>query len=371
VAVVTVDLSFLAVPLGPMPAPSRAVNVYDILSDGWRETRVDMTLQFFLDPNERHGLGTLVMDALLRAVDGAPMIGREGKTDTLFAAEDYERSDAWEIGVQVGYIDVIATNRDRGIAVVLENKIGHKLANPLDRYAACALVDGEITSVLVVVLAPEYRVAREEQASWLSRSITYAELADEIKRSAELIQYLLDPADRDQRRSLDLLQQFIEARSGDTDVIDLSREAVRLEEWRALVAEHQEAITRFDAAKKEVARLLRERNKRLGDLVADRISEAGFETTWEAHGGGPHGVGVDFWNAYCFARENWSVELKFSTAPDLPSIYVFDYAGRTYKPHRVEPLGLEWTTSDEEIADAFINRVKLILEEVRNGLRSG
>ena len=82
----------------------------------------------------------------------------------------------------------------------------------------------------------------------------------------------------DQRRSLDLLQQFIEARTGDTNVSDLSSEAVRLDEWRALLAEHQDAITRFDAAKKEVARLLRERNKHLGGLLADRISEGGFET---------------------------------------------------------------------------------------------
>jgi PD-(D/E)XK nuclease superfamily len=230
VAVVTLDLSFLAVPLRPMPAPSRPVNVYDILGEAWRETRVDMTLQFFLDPNERHGLGTLVMDALLRLLDGAPMIGPEGKTDTLFAPEDYERSDAWEIGAQVGYIDVYATNRDRGIAVVLENKLGHKLDNPLDRYAAHALGDQEITAVLVVVLAPEHRVAIEEHENWLSRSITYAELADEIKRSQELVHTLLDPVDRDQWRSLDLLQQFIEARSGDTDVNDLSREAVRLDE---------------------------------------------------------------------------------------------------------------------------------------------
>ena len=37
--VVTLDLSFLAVPLGPMPAPARPVNVYDILGEAWRETR--------------------------------------------------------------------------------------------------------------------------------------------------------------------------------------------------------------------------------------------------------------------------------------------------------------------------------------------
>ena len=63
--------------------------------------------------------------------------------------------------------------------------------------------------------------------------------------------------------------------------------------------------------------------------------------------------------------------MKFSTVPERATIYVFDYEGRTYKPHRMEPLGLEWTANDEEIADAFIDRVKLILEEVRNRVRSG
>lgn len=62
--------------------------------------------------------------------------------------------------------------------------------------------------------------------------------------------------------------------------------------------------------------------------------------------------------------------MKFSTLPDRASIYVFDYEGRSYKPKREESLGLEWTASDEEIADAFINRVSLILEEVRTGMRS-
>lgn len=80
VAVVTLDLSFLALPLAPMPAPSRAVTIWDIVGEGWRETRVDMTLQVFLDPNEWHGLDVLVMDALLKVLDGVPSIGWEENT---------------------------------------------------------------------------------------------------------------------------------------------------------------------------------------------------------------------------------------------------------------------------------------------------
>jgi len=61
----TLDLSFLEVSLRPAGAVERPVNVYDILRKSWRETRVDVTLQFFLDPTDRHGLGTLVIDTLL------------------------------------------------------------------------------------------------------------------------------------------------------------------------------------------------------------------------------------------------------------------------------------------------------------------
>ena len=211
----TLDLSFLSVPLGSMPKPSRPVNVYDILGDGWRESRVDMTLQFFLDPNERHGLGSLVIDALLTVLDGAPLIGPAGKTDALFGAEEFLGSDTWEVDTQVAFIDVYALNTDRGIAIVLENKIGHTLDNPLDRYATHALTEPKITNVLVAALAPEHRTAPPGQENWLSRAITYAELSQQIKASPQLIDHLLSPADRDQRRSLELLQQFIESRTGD------------------------------------------------------------------------------------------------------------------------------------------------------------
>lgn len=366
--VVTLDLSFLSVPLqstAVTASPPRPVNVYDILREGWRETRVDMTLQFFLDPNERHGLGSLVIDALLKLLDGASTIGSAGKTDKVFVAGDFLGSDAWEISEQTAFIDVYARNTDLGIAVVLENKIGHTLDNPLDRYATYALGEQEIAIVLVAVLAPERRTARDEQENWLSRAITYSELIEQIKASPELIDHLLSPTDRDQRRSLDLLQQFIEARNGGTDVADLADEAARLDEWRNLLSQHGEAISQFLDARRRAGSLLRDRNKRLAPLIAAGLEDAGLEVGWEAHGG----YNTEVWNAYHFPAADWAVELKLSNDPAKPSIFVYDYLGRTYKNWTVEPLGLEWTTSDEEISNAFVERVKQILEQVKSGTR--
>lgn len=366
---VQLDLSFLSVPLGSAPLPTAPVNVYDILRDGWRETRVDMTLRFFLDPNERHGLGPLVIDALLNLLDGSPTIGPNGTGTAVLDAEEYVGSDTWEISTQDQYIDVYATNRESGIAIVIENKIGHVLNNPLDTYASHALNDGSFDTVLVAVLAPERRQPSTAQALWLSKSITYAELSDEIKRSPTLVNHLLNPTDRDQIRSLDLLQQFMEVRSGGTNMKDLEAEAARVNEWRDLEKEHRDAIRTFLDARSSVMRVLSDRRRRLEPLIAAGLEDAGLKVGWENHSGSSPGLEV--WNAYHFPAPDWSVELKFSADPKTPDIFVYDYQGRTYRQATIEGLGLQWTASDDEIADTFVERTKMILEEAAGGQRQG
>lgn len=359
------DMSFLDAALSPVRTRPRPVNVYDILREGWRETRVDMTLQFFLDPNERHSLGSLVVDALLRTLKTVPAIGQDGATGEFFEAEEAVGSSAWEIGTQVEFIDVYAVNRELGVAIVLENKIGHVLNNPLREYAAHARADG-FGTVIVVVLAPDLRGHLEiEQQKYVSAGITYADLSEEIKRSPELIEYLLAPGDLDQRRSLDLLQQFIEARSGEVAVTDLEDESRRLDEWRKILDEHGAAIRAFEEARSSIGRLIRDRRKRLEPLIADGLATAGLTTEWESHGG----LREETWNAYYFPATDWTVELKFSADPVHPAIYVYDRRGQTYKDSTIEPLGLPWVASDQEIADAFVATVIIILEQVQLGNR--
>lgn len=355
------DLTFLDVALSPERTRPRPVNVYDILREGWRETRVDMTLQFFLDPNERHGLGSLVIDALLRTAEGARPISRDGADGPPLVLDELLGSDAWEISTQVDFIDVYAVNHELGVAIVLENKIGHVLNNPLRKYAARAREDGFAT-VFVVVLAPETRARlNAAQQRYVSATVTYSALSDEIKRSPHLIDHLLAPANLDQRRSLDLLQQFIEARGGDIAMTDLHNEAERLNEWRSILTAHAPAIRVFDEARSSIGRLIRDRRKRLEPLIAGRLAEAGLSTGWEAHGG----IREETWNAYYFPDADWSVELKFSADPDHPSIYVYDRRGMTYRDSTIEPLGLDWTATDDQLVDAFLARVADILGRVR------
>lgn len=359
--------AFLAAVPEPIPTVPR-VNVYELFEVSSHEKYVDLTLEFFLDPTEQHGLGSMVIDALLRMLDGSPVIGGGGKTDALFEAEEYTGSDAWTIAIQ-DYtaqgrkIDVHAKNTELGLAVVIENKIKAPLDNPLQEYARHGLDGEKISDVLLVVLAPGHQDPSRSQENWLSRSITYTELADEIKQSPDLVDVLLAPGNINQRRSLDLLQQFIEARTGGTNVTDLSKQAVQLDEWHVFKTKYQSEIQNFEEVKNDLKKTLKARNKRFAGLLADRLPP--FDRHWP-WGPFDNDLAFTIGNGYYFDPEDWSVELYLTTNPDPERVMVKSYEGHNWRHPEKKPLDIEWTASDEEIADAFMVRVRAILEEVRD-----
>lgn len=113
--------------------------------------------------------------------------------------------------------------------------------------------------------------------------------------------------------------------------------------------------------------MIRDRRRRLEPLIADRRASAGLVPDWESHGG----LREETWSAYSFPDADWSVELKFSADPARPAIFVYDRRGKTYKDSTIEPLGLSWTATDEQISDAFVARLIEILGHARMGTRVG
>lgn len=65
-----------------------------------------MVLKFLMDPSERHGFGTLVLDSSLTLLDGAPLIGAAGKRSQGFEVASAVGTEGWEIGTQVEFIDL-------------------------------------------------------------------------------------------------------------------------------------------------------------------------------------------------------------------------------------------------------------------------
>lgn len=142
---------------------------------------------------------------------------------------------------------------------------------------------------------------------------------------------------------------------------DLVNEEARLATWRAHLQAYQESIEAFQRTQTDMQRLLKSRNDRLNSLISERFQDKGFEPGWEAHGG----RNDDVWNAYHFPAIDWSIELKLSTKPDRPAIYVQVYPGRDYKKQIFEDLGQPWSASDESLADAFVQRVQTLFGEVQ------
>lgn len=81
-------------------------------------------LAFFMDPEESHGLGSLVLDALASAGDISA--GNEGVGGNV----SVER----EVATDNGRIDILITSDDS--AILIENKICARTNNPFDDYAA-------------------------------------------------------------------------------------------------------------------------------------------------------------------------------------------------------------------------------------------
>jgi hypothetical protein len=262
-------------------------------------------------------------------------------------------------------VGVLLTNSALGSAIVLENKITAELNNPLDVYSKVAMRKGDYPTVLTVVLAPEVRNVNLDMARWLSRSITYDQLFHEVKQAPELVTHLIDPMSLNQKRSLELLQQFMEARRNN-NMLSHDEELPFIDQWRSIMENHLPQIQAFENARTRIGRIFSERRARLEEPIANALAAAGLHPDEEWHGGNARVN--EFFNAYLFQPENWHVELKLSQYPPLPTIYVQDFGERNrnnVRSARKESLGLSWDASDEEIAAAFVVRVLDILDEVR------
>ena len=120
-------------------------------------------------------------------------------------------------------------------------------------------------------------------------------------------------------------------------------------------------MSKFLTARSNVERTLRARIRRLEPLIDTQLKDAGLVVGWESHSGSK-GVA---WNAYHFPEIDWSYELKLSVKPEHPSIFIYEYRGRTYEDEIIHPFSLGWSASDAEIAAEFVAQVAHLINERR------
>lgn len=378
------DLDFLDVELPRLARRRTLVNVFDVVGLSGSERAADQTLAYFFDPGERHGMGSTFVDAFLSLLSGQAVLGDAGLLhDAPFAEGPFLGSSEWTVGSQVpvaapqiphgelgspGIMDLYLTNDALGIAVVIENKIDAPLDNPLETYARHA-VEGYST-VLLAVLAPYQHALSDEQARWVSRVITYQALFERLREMTEFTDHLADDSSIDVRRSLELLDQFQEVRERSANTVDYASEAQFVNAFRQQLSGREGAVDEFFNAVTQVNRLFRERSRRLEPLIRERLEVAEVETGWEAHGENNQRW-VYAWNAYQLGDSGNSIELIMTPDPGLPGpITVKAYPGRTNRPYPDFDhitFGVDWQSSDEEVADAFLGVLARLLQDHPRG----
>jgi hypothetical protein len=375
-----VDVSFLDVRLPALKRPRALLNFYDLLGLSGSELAADQTLAYFFDPQERHGMGTAMVDSLLLLLSRAPLLGAYGRVPETFDPVAFLGAPGWSIDRQVtaadpgegvstlkwsGIIDIYLTNRQLDLAIIVENKIGASLHNPLESYVRHAIDEGYGT-VLLTVLAPYEHSLNNEASEWVSRPLTYGALFESMRTTSGKLDHDAAISDSNRRRSAELLEQFQEIRERRGITVDYASEAEFVNQFRQALKGRESALEEFFAAQQKINKIYRQRSELLRPLIDERLENHGLATGWEAHGH-QSGRWTYAWNAYNLTESNHSVELILTPDPTRTGpITAKAYPGRDYKiyPNFDHiPIGVDWSSPNEDIADSFIGFALQVIKE--------
>lgn len=367
------DFSFLEGAFAKVGVVERPVNIFDIAGFPRRETVASNVLAFFLDPNERHGLATMVVDSLLVLLDGAPAFGGDGRLEVAFRAANNLGSRGWTVTTEEPTrdgkrIDVFLSNEALDVAVVIENKMDAAVYNPFDSYVAHATSAHSVT--LSVVLSPTRRsLAKLDDRSraHISAALAYDDLFEPLTSALE------EPPSGVDSRSVDLLRQFIENTSEKESRMDAAMENQTLQEfWQSIEGKEKE-FTDFFRALERVNVVLKRRADRLYPEILQRLESLGpVEATWLVAGydkewGRREGLVAIVYLAFRLAGAP-TVELMLGFLPHHPSyaLTVKAYtknAGQCIPGYDYVPLAGDYSDADADIVDRFVEVVQGLLRE--------
>lgn len=177
---------------GGIEYEQKPANFFEVINGNksHHEKYVSNTLAFFLDSSESHGLGTLVLDALLEAANVQNNVVVEG---------DYyvEREKSVDCGGRgKGYIDIYVSDSNNctdggkeagGWAIAIENKVWAPVYNPLKCYCAqarkCVGKDNNPVCILLTL------AKKNTDGLGNFRNVTYEELAERVKSKLNLFDH--------------------------------------------------------------------------------------------------------------------------------------------------------------------------------------
>ncbi|MGI8539193.1 MAG: PD-(D/E)XK nuclease family protein [Rubrobacteraceae bacterium] len=198
-------------------------------------------LAFFMDPEESHGFGTLILDALASAGDIAA--GDEGVGGNV----SVEREVVTDNGNR---IDILITSDNH--AILIENKIYAGVSNPFDDYAAYLdhTADGRAKHKFLLTLYPT-----NEGNEWGFTNLTHEEFVGQIRL---LLGRYVSSADT---RYLTIFLDFLNT------LENLQKGSRMNQEFLDLLSERKEDVEDFLTEIKGFEDELREKVRELGALI--------------------------------------------------------------------------------------------------------
>jgi len=194
-------------------------------------------LAFFMDPEESHGFGTLVLDALMSAGDSIEADKGIGGNVSV------ER----EVITDKGRIDILIASDDH--AILIENKIHAGVSNPFDDYADYLdhIADDRPKHKFLLTLYPT-----SEGSEWGFTNLTHEEFVGQIR--SLLGHYVSDANARYLTMFLDFLNTLEDLRKG-----------TRMnQEFLKLLSEQKDAVEDFLSEIKGFEDELRKKVRELG-----------------------------------------------------------------------------------------------------------
>ncbi len=354
--------------VGGVSLPERRpdpVNVFTMSRFPRRETVASNVLAFFLDPLGPHRLGTAIVDALAAAVGASPTLSRNGVTGRVMTGDELSAVDDWTIETEavtrdLKRIDILLTSQTLDFAIAVENKLDAAVANPFESYVTRALENA--SEVWCLVLSPSPRGLSEEDRQWVSAELTYDSLFDAIR---ERVALRLDP----DRRSLDILEQFMDNLSERRTRMDHAQDALVLDAYWQAIGDVEAQVPSFFRALSAVNDVLRRRGEALCEVLASHLPPTvlagppgfvlGIDRSWGRNEGR---VTVGY--IRCPLVDGNVVELVLGSVPGHAArglvLKAYPLRGSAEKPYADfdhVSFGVPWTASDAEIAEAFARAV--------------
>lgn len=357
---------FLSRDFRSMRAPVRPVNVFELSGFPRWETVASRVLAYFLDPtDERHRLGSIGADSLLELLDGAPTVALADRPPVELDTKRFHGSPSWVVQTEAATehgnrIDILMTNDEHDVAIVIENKLDATVNNPFESYAMRAAAAH--LNVLSVVLAPTRRALSHDRSAWLSAAVTYDEFFDRLTAKLENV------AEPDQR-SVELLHQFIENTSEKEQRVSASTEVEMLDAFWSATTGRDNQIGEFFKALTRVNEILRRRADLLGAMISAELKYrrlysrswivAGNDRTW----GRADGRVAIIYVAFELITGN-SIELLVGQFPgqEWSGFAVKAYptrrgAGAMYSDFKYVPLQASWRDADADVVAEFLANV--------------